>query len=535
MADNKYSVRLRQAYAGINVLKPAIQKLARDGKTNTQAYKNLVKQLQAAQAEYDKLKRAEERFLAEEESTNKKEDAAPKQGDLDVANATGNTAEAQRIAKEMQDAGVTPLGLDGKPMKGFEPKEEKPGVGKSKVPTESVDYTIDKDGNILDPKGKKANGTYIWVDPKDKKTKEYVLENGIIKTGTTYKVYNPDGTFKTYDPITNKETKEASSAASPATGTSNKTGGTGGTGSGSQTPGADKIKTAWLGYLESTFKTLPKEYKGDIDKLLATAKTEGWQEGTFTEALKQTKWWQETLPSLRSFFIETHDPRNAATFAEKMGIQTANVAASLEKLGIRAQQVDPVTGKVVDNAATIQGIAMEAVKNGWTEVQTLQHLGDNAQLLFTGGGTIGSSVDNIKKQALNYGINIDKNYLDTIQRSLLDPTDGRDTQYYLNEMKAQAMDLYKPFASSIKEGRSLYEVTNSYRNQMATLLEVDSTNLTWKDLMAKVVDPTTGNARTFADFNKQVKQDPLWQYTKNAKETYSNTALDLMKQFGFMG
>jgi hypothetical protein len=303
----------------------------------------------------------------------------------------------------------------------------------------------------------------------------------------------------------------------------------------SPTPEADKIKTAWVGYLESTFKTLPKEYKAQIDKLFTSARAENWSEETFTEALKQTKWWQETLPSLRSFFIETHDPRNAATFAEKMGIQTANVAASLEKLGIRAQQVDPVTGKVVDNAKTIQGIAMEAVKNGWTEVQTLQHLGDNAQLLFTGGGTIGSSVDNIKKQALNYGISIDNNYLDTIQRSLLDPTDGRDTQYYLNEMKAQAMDLYKPFASSLKEGRSLYEVTNSYRNQMATLLEVDSTNLTWKDLMSKVVDPTTGNARTFADFNKQVKQDPLWQYTKNAKETYSNTALDLMKQFGFMG
>jgi hypothetical protein len=308
-----------------------------------------------------------------------------------------------------------------------------------------------------------------------------------------------------------------------------------GSGGASKTPEADKIKTAWVGYLESTFKTLPKEYKAQIDKLFTTAKKENWTEVTFTEALKQTTWWQQTLPSLRSFFIETHDPRNAATFAEKMGIETANVAASLEKLGIRAQQVDPVTGKVIDNNVTIQGIAMDAIKNGWTDVQMLQHLGDNAQLLFTGGGTIGSSVDNIKKQALNYGINIDNNYLNTIQRSLLDPTDGRDTQYYLNEMKAQAMDLYKPFASSIKEGRSLYEVTNSYRNQMATLLEVDSTNLTWKDLMAKVVDPTTGNARTFADFNKQVKQDPLWQYTKNAKETYSNTALDLMKQFGFMG
>jgi hypothetical protein len=472
MAENKYSVRIRQAYAGINVLKPAIQKLARDGKTNTQAYKNLVKQLQTAQAEYDKLKRAEERFLAEEEATKKKEGAAPKQGDLDVANATGDTKEAERIAREMQAAGATPLGLDGKPMVGFEPKVKESKENKLK--------DSDKDG-IPDNVDKEPNTP---IKPA-------------LKPGANEKP--------------------------------------GATGDGLKTPEADKIKTAWVGYLESTFKTLPKEYKSQIDKLLTTAKAENWQEGTFTDALKQTKWWQETLPSLRAFFMETHDPRNAATFAEKMSIQTATVAASLEKLGIRAQQVDPVTGKVVDNNKTIQGIALEAVKNGWTEVQTLQHLGDNAQLLFTGGGIIGSSVDNIKKQALNYGITIDNNYLDTIQRSLLDPTDGRDTQYYLNEMKAQAMDLYKPFASSIKEGRSLYEVTNSYRNQMATLLEVDSTNLTWKDLMSKVVDPTTGNARTFADFNKQVKQDPLWQYTKNAKETYSNTALDLMKQFGFMG
>jgi hypothetical protein len=473
MAENKYSVRIRQAYANLNVLKPAIQKLAREGKTNTDAYKSLVKQLQTAQKKYDDLKTAEKLFLDEEKSTKKKEGAAPKQGDLDIANATGDKEEANRIAKEMQDAGATPLGLDGKPMKGFEStvEDDKKDVGLKDSDKDGIPDSVDAQPN-----------TPAKPTPK---------------------------------PGANEKP--------------------GATGDGSKTPEADKIKTAWVGYLDATFKTLPKEYKSQIDKLLTTAKKENWTEETFTEALKQTTWWQSTLPSLRSFFIETHDPRNAGVFAEKLSLNTANVAASLEKLGIRAQQVDPVTGKVVDNNKTIQGIAMEAIKNGWNEVQTLQHLGDNAQLLFTGGGTIGSSVDNIKRQALNYGIAIDNNYLDTIQRSLLDPTDGRDQQYYLNEMKAQAMDLYKPFAPSIKEGRSLYEVTNSYRNQMATLLEVDSTNLTWKDLMSKVVDPTTGNARTFADFNKQVKQDPLWQYTKNAKETYSNTALDLMKQFGFMG
>jgi hypothetical protein len=479
MAQTPYSTKLLQAYSNIDPQKRVVATLAKDAKKKTQ-YAAAVKQLAAYQKAYDDLKEQEQKWRDEQETKKKTTKGTAKQADLDIALATGDQAKADRIAADMAALGVQPKGIDGKPLTGF---TATPQTGA----TAEIRYGLN--GESLVP------GTSAY-------------ENG----------------------STVKPSVTSSSSTSNTTGN---TGGKGGTGS--KTPSADAIKTAWVGYLESTFKTLPKEYKTQIDKLFTTAKAENWTEGTFTEALKQTSWWQSTLPSLRSFFIETHDPRNAAVFAEKLSLNTANVAASLEKLGIRAQQVDPVTGKVVDNAATIQGIAMDAIKNGWNDTQILQHLGDNAQLLFTGGGTIGSSVDNIKKQALNYGIAIDKNYLDTIQRSLLDPTDGRDQQYYLNEMKAQAMDLYKPFASSIKEGRSLYEVTNSYRNQMATLLEVDSTNLTWKDLMAKVVDPTTGNARTFADFNKQVKQDPLWQYTKNAKETYSNTALDLMKQFGFMG
>jgi hypothetical protein len=430
------------------------------------------------------------KIKTQKDSDKNKDTVKKLQSELDIAIASGDTDKVADLAQRIVDAKGTPLDIDGKPLKGY-----KSSSG------DKTELRYGPNGESLVP-GTPAYESGSTVRPTVTTSK--TSGGGEIQAGPGFK---PGGS-----------TGVGGIQAGPG-----------------YKPDANKTKTAWIGYLESTFKTLPKEYKAQIDKLFTTAKKENWTEVTFTEALKQTTWWQQTLPSLRSFFIETHDPRNAATFAEKMGIQTANVAASLEKLGIRAQQVDPVTGKVIDNNVTIQGIAMDAIKNGWTDVQMLQHLGDNAQLLFTGGGTIGSSVDNIKKQALNYGINIDSNYLNTIQRSLLDPTDGRDTQYYLNEMKAQAMDLYKPFASSIKEGRSLYEVTNSYRNQMATLLEVDSTNLTWKDLMSKVVDPTTGNARTFADFNKQVKQDPLWQYTKNAKETYSNTALDLMKQFGFMG
>lgn len=304
------------------------------------------------------------------------------------------------------------------------------------------------------------------------------------------------------------------------------------------TPPKDDGKTLWVSWLRTTFNALDdKKQKAEIDGLLDRATKGGWDEKTFTEALKGTSWWQSTLPSLRQFFLETNDPRNASTFAEKLKNNMDSVMSKLEALGIAPTYTDPQTGKVTDNTEFVKGIAMESVKNNWDDDQLASYLATKGNLLFTGGGTIGSYLDRVKNTAYMYGVGIDANLEKNINMSLLDPLDGRDAQYWINSMKQMAIDApqNKPFAESLKAGRSLYEVTTSYRNQMANLLEVDSAAITWDDLMGKVLDKESGNARTFADFTKSLKQDPLWQYTKNAKETYSNMALDLAKMFGFSG
>jgi hypothetical protein len=305
-------------------------------------------------------------------------------------------------------------------------------------------------------------------------------------------------------------------------------------------PPADGLdtKTLWVSYLRSTFASLEdKTQKAQIDKLLEDAKTFKYSEKTFMEILKGTIWWQTTLPSMRSFFLETSDPRNASTFTEKVQNKMSTIAAKLDTLGISAMSTDPATGKLIDNSEFIKGLAMQTIQNNWDDAQLEDFIATKSNVMFTGGGTLGSTLEKVKNQAYMYGVKIDSALEKEINFSLLDPNDGRDANYWLYSVKQQAMDspTYKPFAESLKAGRSLYEVTNNYRQQMANLLEVDSTAITWDDLMGKVVDNTTGNARTFADFTKQVKQDKLWQYTKNAKETYSNMALDLAKTFGFVG
>lgn len=297
-------------------------------------------------------------------------------------------------------------------------------------------------------------------------------------------------------------------------------------------------KTLWVSYLRTTFASLEdKTQKAQIDALFDKAIKQGWDEATFMEALKGTGWWQNTVPSLRQFFVESNDPRNKATFAEKVSNNITAISAKLEALGIAPRSVDPATGKVIDNSELMKGIALEAVKNNWTDDELENYLSTKSEIIFTGGGTLGSYLDRVNQTAYLYGVSLDNNMKNAINTSLLDPLDGRDVQYWLNSVKQMAYDApeNKPFLASLQAGRSLYEVTNSYRNQMANLLELDGTAITWNDLMGKVIDKETGNARTFADFTKQLKSDPLWQYTRNAKETYSNMALDVAKMFGFQG
>ena len=298
------------------------------------------------------------------------------------------------------------------------------------------------------------------------------------------------------------------------------------------------LKTMYVDYLRSTFAGLEdKTQKAQIDDLMTKASTEGWTPEMFQMQLEGTSWWQTTLPSLRSWYLDTHDSRLQSTTAEKVRNKVASVSNLLEKLGVTVQGIDPKTGKAYDKTGYVVGIAQEAIKSGWDDNQLSQYLAKQAPIVFNGGGEIGSALQKIRSTAYQWGVSLSPEYEAMINTSLLDATDGRDANYYIKEMQTQALENpnNKPFLASLNSGRTLYEATRAYRGQMASLLEVDESNVSWNDLMKKTVDSTTGNARTFADFTREIKQDPMWQNTKNAKETYSNIALDLAKQFGFVG
>jgi hypothetical protein len=470
---------------------------------------------------FREAKASQDKAQAELDSYNKRMSALITQ--FQAANKLGKISEdLQGVTKERkfyQDAGIpVPEDVENKfqdltnAKKGVEPTVK---GSEGYVGTGSKDKPLTLDGENF-------TGKY--------KGKDY--RNGILVKPSGVKDSDGDGIPDTVDATPNRRTP-------PPAGVTGNKGGTSGTDGQTPTPAAGQdVKDLWMSYLRTTFASLEdKTQKAEIDILLKRAKDEKWDEDTFMDALEGTVWWQATYPSIRKFFLDTHDPRKASTFAEKVSNTMDSMLGKLEALGITVRQVDPATGKVIDNTDFVKGIALKSIENNWDDDQLEQYLSTQGNIVFSGGGTLGSFYDRIAQQAYLYGVPLDETMKKTINTSLLDPLDGRDANYWIKTVKDMAYDApqNKPFLASLQAGRNLYEVTNSYRQQMANLLEVDSTAITWNDLMGKVVDNTTGNARTFADFTKQLKSDPLWQYTRNAKETYSNTALDIAKMFGFVG
>jgi hypothetical protein len=452
----------------------------------------------------------------------------------------GAKAELERVKGEKPKPPKltpTPTVTPPTPTPKTEPKGKYKGTA-VKIPKTSLGYTQNDQGLILDTKGKPANGNYVMQN-EDGTVTQYVLENGLIKPDSVSIKYDKNGKTTTFD-FSGKEVKagtptpegEQTPKVTPEEKPTV-------TKDGTVIPAGQDDKTIWVSYLKATFKGLddPK-MKKQIDTLLTRANKFNMDEEQFMAELQGTDWWKNTYPSLRQFFIESNDPRNKANFAEKVTNNIQDVTRKLESLGIRINDIDPTTGKIIDNTDLIRGIALQQIENSWDDNDLNDYLASRSDVLFTGGGTIGSSYENIKRQASLYGVNLDSTFQKEINLSLLDSNDQRDANYWLTEMKQQAYDnpMYKAFAPAMKDNnRTLYEVTNSYRKQMADLLEVDASVISWKDLMDKAVDGTTGNARTFADFTKALKKDPMWQYTKNAKETYSGMALDIAKMFGFVG
>jgi hypothetical protein len=153
-------------------------------------------------------------------------------------------------------------------------------------------------------------------------------------------------------------------------------------------------------------------------------------------------------------------------------------------------------------------------------------------------GPAGKYFVNIKDLARNNGISLSdsaaKTYATQIAAGVV------DENTVANILRDSAASAFPQYADQIKAGINLNTLANPYIQSMSNILEIP-------DGAIDLFDPTVRGALSYTmpdgklgtkslyEFEKDLRRDPRWQYTDNAKASVSSSVQRVLQDFGFMG
>jgi hypothetical protein len=189
---------------------------------------------------------------------------------------------------------------------------------------------------------------------------------------------------------------------------------------------------------------------------------------------------------------------------------------------------------------TAKEIATSALSMGWDLTQTRSAVASHYQFV-TGQSATAGIASQLKTKAADYLLPMSDQAITQWGQQLISGTSTIDdfTDYARNQAKAQYPGLGAWLDADPK--RTVKQFTDPYAQQAANILEippdqVDFTSPKYQALFGKL-DPKTGerSIMTGPEWASYLKQQPDWQYTKNAHDTVASLTSAMAQTFGMVG
>ena len=152
------------------------------------------------------------------------------------------------------------------------------------------------------------------------------------------------------------------------------------------------------------------------------------------------------------------------------------------------------------------------------------------------GGLAGSNLQALKQTAAANGLELDKNFSQSeIQTWLSKILQGESIETYKGLIrKAAKIGLPEKVGSLLDLGTDLETVYAPYKNTMASTLEISPETIKLND---PVLRQAIGAEKEMSiyEWERFLRKDPRWQYTNQARADVSNSALTVLRNFGFQG
>ncbi len=146
-------------------------------------------------------------------------------------------------------------------------------------------------------------------------------------------------------------------------------------------------------------------------------------------------------------------------------------------------------------------------------------------------GVIGSNLRQIKASASDYGISLSPTDLRQYALNSVGQKDG--LQNILTKFNNLARVKYAALTPYLDQGLSVRDIANEYIQKKANILEMNPAGITLDD--SDIQSALTGNNLVpLYQFETQLRKNPKWQYTNNARELASSYATTVLQDFGLI-
>jgi hypothetical protein len=150
-------------------------------------------------------------------------------------------------------------------------------------------------------------------------------------------------------------------------------------------------------------------------------------------------------------------------------------------------------------------------------------------------GKAGESIADLQKIAAANGLDLQKTFGTQLPSWLASINKGESIETFKKMIRDVAkIGMPKNIASLLDNGIDLEAIYSPYRNEMASILEINPETITLNDPILR--SAITGEKELpMYEFQRQLRKDSRWQYTNQANKEVSNSVLGILRDFGFQG
>jgi len=151
------------------------------------------------------------------------------------------------------------------------------------------------------------------------------------------------------------------------------------------------------------------------------------------------------------------------------------------------------------------------------------------------GGTALGTVQTLEEYAKSFGMSYSATTLNSWSQGIFA---GTNTTFDIQEkIRRDAASAYPVFADDINKGTSVDALASAYKSSMATILEIDADTISYNDptfrRALQYVGPDGKPAiKPIWQFEAELRQDPRWELTNNARATVDSLSLKVLRDFG---